>query len=129
DAEVRIARPANPLLAVVVEPGRRHHVDAQLLAGNVLGTGCAHATGDAELDAALRNPPSLVGPVGDVRHAIFQVRRRLRREQIGGKPDQVEVTVGGDPVVAHDVSSLANPESVVESYHASRACTVVSSSP
>ena len=129
DTQVRIARPANPLLAVVVQPGRRHHVDAQLLARDVLGAGRANAAGDPELDAVLRDPPPLVGPVGHVRHAVLQVRRRLRREQVGGKPDQVEVTVGGDPVVGHDVSSLPSSDSAVESYHARGTCTVVASSP
>src|SRR4030095_5950896 len=37
DAQVRIARPANALLAVLVESGRGHDVHPQLLARLVLG--------------------------------------------------------------------------------------------
>ena len=45
DAQVRIARPADALLAVLVEAGRRHDVDAKLLARLVLRARGAHAAG------------------------------------------------------------------------------------
>src|SRR6267143_221948 len=39
--------------------------------------------------------------VGDVRHAVLQLPGCLGHEQVRGEPDQIEVTVRRDSVVAH----------------------------
>ncbi len=83
DAQVRIAWAADPLLAVVVEPGRRHHVD------------------EPERRSLLGRPLQSVGPFHDVGHAVLHERRGVRGEEIGREPGHVDVTVGRDPRVAH----------------------------
>jgi hypothetical protein len=111
DAQVRVAGPAHAFLAVLVEPRRRHHIDAQLLAPHPLGAGGADAARDAELHAVLRDPPPVAVGVRlsrHVRHPVLQVRRRFRREQIGRQPDEVEVTVRRDPIVGPHGSSSVN---------------------
>ena len=103
-AQHRIGRTGDPLLAVLVETGRGHHVHAVVLAGHVLGAGRPHAAPQAEARPVLGGPVRTVGTVVDVGHAVLERRRRVRREQIGRDPGQVDVAVGGDPLVAHDAS-------------------------
>ena len=101
DAQMRVARPPDPLLAVLVQTGGRHHVDPELLAGDVLRARGAHAARQAEGGSVVGDPSPPVRPVGDVGHPILQRPGRLRHEQVRGQPDEVEVTVRRDPVVAH----------------------------
>src|SRR4029077_17206057 len=82
--------------------GSRHDVHAVVLAGLVLGAGRPHAAPQAEARAVLGGPEGTVGSVLDVGHAVLERRRRVRGEQIGWDPGQVDVAVGGDPLVAHD---------------------------
>src|SRR5207244_61027 len=109
DRQMLAARPANPVLAVLLESGLRHRVDAQLLARDVLRARRADAAGEAEGRAVVRDPPPPLGPVGDIGHAILHVPGRLRHEEVRRKPDEVEVTVRGDPLIAPGVPPLAAP--------------------
>jgi hypothetical protein len=104
DPQVRIARPANALLAVLVEAGRGHDVHPQLLARLVLRARRAHAAREAERCAVLGDPSRPVRPVGHIRHAVLQGGGRLGDEQGGGQPDQIEMAIRGDPVVGHSAS-------------------------
>ena len=72
DPEVRIGRPPDALLAVLVQPDRGHFVDAVVLAGNQLLAARAHAPDQAEGRAVLTGPVGPVGAVDDVRHALTQ---------------------------------------------------------
>src|SRR5580765_8837143 len=101
DAQVRIPWPANALLAVLVETGRGHDVDPELLAGLVLGARGAHAARQTEDGAVVGDPARAIGPVGHVGHALLQLARRFRDEQVRRQPDEIEVTVRRDSVVAH----------------------------
>jgi len=101
DAQVRIARAADPLLAVVVEPGRRHHVHALILSGHVLRARRPDAADEPERRALLRGPLRAVRPVHDVGHAVLHERRGIRGEEIGWQPGHVDVAVGRDPRVVH----------------------------
>src|SRR2546425_1051991 len=56
DAQVRVARPANALLTVLVQAGRRHLVDPQLLARHVLRAGRTDAARQAEGRAVVGRP-------------------------------------------------------------------------
>src|SRR5262245_35893505 len=47
-AQLRIGRPANAFLAIVVEPGGRHHVHSVVRPGHVLLPGRTHAVHQAE---------------------------------------------------------------------------------
>ena len=106
DAQMRVARPANALLAVLVESGGRHRVDAQLLARDVLRARRPDAAGQAEDGPVVGDPPPPVRPVGDIGHAVLQLPGRLGHEQLRGQPDQVEMTVRRDPVVVHALSPV-----------------------
>src|SRR6266849_5832877 len=105
DAQMRVPRAANAFLAVLVEAGGRHHVDPELLARHVLRPRRAHPARQAEGRSVVGDPSGPVRPIGHVGHAVLQRAGRLRYEQLGGQPDQVEVTIGRDSVVVHDVSS------------------------
>ena len=100
DAQVRITRPAHALLAVLVQTGRRHHVDAR--AACPARTSCPSAPtppARPKIGAVVGDPPPPVRSVGDVRHAVLQLARRFRDEQVRREPDQIEVTVSRDSVV------------------------------
>jgi len=106
DAQVRIAWAADPLLAVVVEPGRRHHVHPMVLPGHVLRARRPDAADEPERRSLLGRPLQSVGPFHDVGHAVLHERRGVRGEEIGREPGHVDVTVGRDPRVAHIPSRL-----------------------
>src|SRR5439155_4187184 len=101
DPEVWIGRPPRTLLAVLVQPDRGHLVDAVVLAGNQLLAARAHAPDQAERGAVLAGPVGPVGAVDDVRHAIAQRCRGVRREQVVGDPRHVDMAVSGDPGIVH----------------------------
>ena len=105
-AELRIAQPPDPALAVLVEPRRGHAVRAVDLPGHVLAAGRPHAVGEAELPALLRDPHGALGALGDIGHAVAQRGGRAAREEIGGKPAKVQVAVGGDALVVHTSSRV-----------------------
>src|SRR5262245_48842798 len=101
---MRVAGPPYTLPALLVEAGLCHDVDAMLLARHVLLARCADAAHETEDRAVFRDPPRPVGSVGDVRHFVLQLAGRLRHEQLGRQPDQVQVTVCGYAVVVHGSS-------------------------
>src|SRR5262249_50369916 len=103
-AQIGIAQPADPLLAVGVEPGRLHAIRAMDPARNVLAPRGAHAVDEPEAGALLRDPALALRPVLDVRHAVAHLGRSLRYEQIGRQPAEIEVAVGGDHLVTHGAS-------------------------
>src|SRR4030095_14834255 len=61
----------------------------------------ATAVLEAERGAILGRPFGALVAVDDVRHAVFQLARSHRREQVGGHPGQVEMAVGRNAVVLH----------------------------
>ena len=105
DAQMRVARAANALLAVLVESGGRHHVDAQLLARHVLRARRAHPADQAERRAVAGDPARPVRTILDVGHPLLQLARRLRHEEVRWQPDQIEVTVGRNSLVGPHGSS------------------------
>jgi hypothetical protein len=100
-AELGVGGAADALLAVFVEAGRGHHVDAVVGARDVLRAGGADAVHQPEGRAVLAGPEGPVRPVCDVGHAILHRRRGVAGEQIRRDPRQVDVAVGGNPVVGH----------------------------
>src|SRR2546428_616864 len=88
-------------LAVVVEPGRRHHVHPTVLPGHVLRARRPDAADEPERRPLLGRPLQSVGPFHDVGHAVLHERRGVRGEEIRREPGHVDVTVGRDPRVAH----------------------------
>src|SRR5262249_41671200 len=88
-AQVRIGRPPDALLAVLVEPDRGHLVDAIILAGHQLGAARADAADQTERRAVLASPVRTVGAIDDVRHALAHRRRSVGREQVVGNPGHV----------------------------------------
>ncbi len=100
--ELRCGRPRDALLAVLVEPGLRHHVDAMMLARLVLLARGPHAAPQPEVRAVPGGPVRPVRAVGHVGHAVPERGRGVRGEQIARDPRQVDVAIGGDPLVAHD---------------------------
>src|SRR4029453_12843108 len=105
DAQMGIARTPQALLAVLVQAGLGHLVDAQLLARYVLRTRGADAPRDAEDRPVVGDPAPSVRAVGHIGHPVLHLARRLRDEQIWWEPDQIEVTVGRDSVVGHRSAS------------------------
>jgi hypothetical protein len=100
-SQIGIGQATDALLAVVVEPGLGHAVGAMNAAGDVLASGRAHAVHEPQIGALLRNPHLALGPVDDVRHPVSHVGGGAGDEEIGGKPAEIEVAVGGDHLVAH----------------------------
>ena len=96
-----IGRAADALLAVVIEPGRRHPVRAMDLAGDVLPAARAHAVHQPERGTVLGDPLFAARPVGHVRHAVFVRRAGILDEEVGRQPDQIDMAVGRDDVVFH----------------------------
>src|SRR6266481_2736806 len=107
DPQMRVAGAAVALFdEVVVEAGFVHLVDAQLLAGDVLGADRADPSGLAEIDAVIGHPAlGAVRLIGDKRHLLLQGARRLRGEEIRRQPDHIEMTIGRDAPVLHSLSS------------------------
>src|SRR4030095_2109539 len=101
EAEVRIGRPPDTLLAVVVQPDRGHLVDAVVLPGHQLGAAGADAADQTERRPVLAGPVRTVRAVDDERHALAQRRRGVGREQVVRNPRHVDVAVGGDPRILH----------------------------
>src|SRR5262249_49349495 len=99
--ELRISRPPDAFLAVLVEPGRGHDVDAIVRARDELLTGRAHAVHEPERLAVPAGPVWPVGAVGDEGHALLPRRRRVRGDGVGRDPGQVDVAVGRDSRVFH----------------------------
>src|SRR6185437_7224454 len=111
-AEMRVADPADVLLAVGKEAGLGHDVDAAVLPRYQLGAARADAVLEAKIGPILRHPHRPVGAVGDVRHTLLQFARRLRREKVGRHPRHVEMAVSRNPVVAHgNFPSCVSPPS------------------
>ena len=100
-AQGGIGGPADALLAVFVEPGRGHDVDPIVRAGDVLRSGRADAVHEAEGSAVAAGPVRTVRPVRDVRHPLLHRGRRVRGEEVGRNPGQVDVAVGRDSRVFH----------------------------
>ena len=100
-AERGIGRPPDALLAVLVEPGRGHDVDAVVRAGDELLSGRADAVHEAERLAVPAGPVRTIRSVRDVWHPLLHRRRRVRGEEIGRNPGQVDVAVGRDSRVFH----------------------------
>ena len=98
---MRVGDAADVLGAVLVEAGLGHDIDAVMLALDVLAAGRADAVLEAERGAVLGRPFRALVAVDDVRHAVFQLARGHRREQVGGHPGQVEMAVGRNAVVLH----------------------------
>ena len=61
----------------------------------------AHAARQTEAGAPVRDPYGASRPLLRVGHPVLEGRGRPRREEIGGKPAQIEMAVGGDHFVFH----------------------------
>src|SRR5499427_11044875 len=105
-AEHGIRRATDALLAILVEPGIGHDVHTVVHAGDVLLAGGPHAVHEAERRAVLAGPVRPVGTVGDVGHARLHGGGGVGREEIGGNPGEIDVTVGRDAGVVHGVILL-----------------------
>ena len=88
--------------AVLVEAGLGHHVDPVMLAGDELAAGRADAVLEAERGAVLGRPfRARRRPSSTNGMRSFSSRGRLRREQVGRHPRQVEMAIGRNAVVLH----------------------------
>src|SRR6185295_6936093 len=99
--QMGIGHAADPALAVLVEPGLRHPIDAVVLPRDELLARGAHTTDQAERHPVLRGPEGAVRPVGDVGHSVLERRRRVFGEQLRWHPGHVHVAIGRDPRVLH----------------------------
>src|SRR5437868_1746171 len=116
---MRIAWSPVALLEIVpVETCFGHLVGAQLLARNPRGAGCADATAQAVLGTAIVGPAlHPVRILGDVGHQIPELARRVRSEQLGRQPEHVEMTIGRDTLVLHNITSTQmDPDGVDQLY-------------
>ena len=101
DPQFGIGHAADALLAVLVDPFRRHPVRAVDLARLVEAAGRAHAVHQPERGAFLGHPLLAPRPVGHVGHAVLHCGRGIGGEQIGRQPDQIDMAVGRDHIVFH----------------------------
>src|SRR5262249_14877056 len=101
ETQLGIGEPANPALAIVVEPGGCHPVRAVDASGDVLAARRAHATGAAEGSTLLRDPGRPFRTVLYVGHPVLHRGRRAADEEIGGEPAEIDVTVSRDHLVTH----------------------------
>src|SRR5215475_6272862 len=113
DAQLGGGGTRDALLAVLVEPGRGHHVRSIVHPGNVFLSRWPHAAPQSERGAVLRRPRRAVRPVRDVGHAVAKRRARVFREEIGGHPGHVDVAVGRDPREGHGVLLLGEREPII----------------
>src|SRR5439155_9159446 len=101
DPQMRVARAALAALASFVEAGLGHLVDPVILTRDKRRADRADRAGNAHDDAGLCHPARPFGAVLDIGHALLQLARRLRDEQLGWQPRQVEMAIGRDAAVLH----------------------------
>jgi hypothetical protein len=105
DPLIRVARTAHASLAVLVEPGLGHLVDAVVLAGDELASDRADAAEQPHIDPGFGGPMRPIRPVLDIGHAVLQLALRLGDKQLRRQPREIEMTIGRDPLVLHRSSS------------------------
>ena len=117
DAQMRVAGTALAALARVVEPGFGHLVDPVVLARDERRANRADGAGNPHLNPGLGDPPLAVGAILDKGHAVAQLARGARGEQIGRQPRQIEMAIGGNPAVLHGKPSNARrPDHTIAVY-------------
>src|SRR5258707_12446797 len=104
---MRVAGAALAALGGVVEALLGHLVDAIVLPGHEWRADRADRAGNAHIDAGLGDPLWAIRTVLDIGHAVLELAGRLRDEQFGRQPRQVEVAIGRNPTVLHGASSAA----------------------
>src|SRR5262249_3469312 len=94
------------LLAVFVESGGGHDVHPVVLPRDELLASRSHPVQQAERAAVLAGPERPVGTVLDEGHPLLERRRGIGREDRRIAHWQIDVAVGGNPLVFHRLSSL-----------------------
>ena len=96
EPQVGVGQPADCSFSIGIKPGRGHAVGAVDLARLVLAPGRTHAVRQPERRAVLGNPFLAARAVGDIGHAVLQSGRRVRGEEVGRQPDQIDMAIGRD---------------------------------
>ena len=101
DPQMRVARAADVLLAVLEEAKLRHFVDPVVLAGDIGRATRPDAVFQPKIGAVLGDPLRPLRPVFDIGHAVLELAARLRHEQVGRHPRHVEMAIGRNSAVLH----------------------------